>query len=157
RRAAHHRRVRGLRRVQGARPEHSQGRPDAGRPAQAGAKVSDAGFVRDAAAAYLSLFYASELAYQARALLVGALRPRDEDCDAALAPASAAAARRAYAAVWRGTPTFAPRDDQPRLRVRVHASDDLARAPASWRSLAGALRPGRMWVAWAFVADGGAG
>jgi hypothetical protein len=115
---------------------------------------------KEGAGDLLEPFYEPGVGYADRARMVGALRPRAADFDLAFSPAATQRLRPAYDLLWAGEPVFGPMAPQTRLFVSASLSDDIAgggpRArglPAGYRAIAHHLRPGRIWVSWAFVDD----
>lgn len=124
--------------------------------------------LRTLAARYLGRFMHPPGGAAERVAMCAALRPLcengDDDYALAFGERGAARARFGYRALWAGEPVFAPAPGQTRLSVAVAFSDELGRAtprsrafPEGYRKVAPLLRPGRVWVSWAFVEESGAG
>jgi hypothetical protein len=75
----------------------------------------------------------------------------------------AAAARELYEELWRDPPPWPLEAQRGEARVAAATVDDLVRRtararefPAAYADVAGALRPGHVWLCWRYVdADGG--
>jgi hypothetical protein len=120
--------------------------------------------LRTLAGRFLGRFLSRDLGYAERARMCASLRPGEDDLALVFEGRALARARAGYEALWRTHPIFGPAEEQTRLSVAVALSDDLiagtsrARAfPQEYRRIAGDLRPGRVWVTWAFLEPEGAG
>jgi len=89
------------------------------------------------------------------------VRPRDSDADRAFTASAAAAARQAYADVWRQPPRIQRASAQARLTSHFAPAgmlaDDNALSrffPGGYRAIAPLLDPHRVWVAWKMIEPG---
>ena len=127
-------------------------------------RVDPIAALRGVAGQFLRRFMVRGGDHESRVRQCAALRPTDGEYDLTFIPGRAAGARYAYADFWAGRPVFGPTEKQTKLSVAVALSEELrfgsprSRAfPAGYRLVAPLLRPGRLWVSWAYSEPGGGG
>lgn len=97
----------------------------------------------------------------ARAEMVLALRPHDEDYDLVFLPPHAAHARAAYRELWNNLPVLTSPERDCRLKLAVDRAVDFgsegpasAGFPGGYRLIADRLAPDKIWVSWQLVSHG---
>jgi hypothetical protein len=116
-------------------------------------------FVHAVALAHLAPFLDGREWSEAKRERLLALRPHDADFPLVFRPSMEPQARALYAQLWQNAPPLLAKPGQTELRMHCATTEDFEawnergrEFPGGYRKLAPHLQPGRVWVAWKFVA-----